>query len=90
MLQKIFTSTFSLHTFFSISKGKREKLLILSQLSNVEIIYQITETLFLIDMDFFYQSYISTVLGSLQDTVVHEFEDKNWFLSWIALAKDLP
>lgn len=56
-------------------------MLILSQLSNVEIIYQITETLFLIDMDFFYQSYIGTVLGSLQDTVVHEFEDKNWFLS---------
>lgn len=37
----------------------------------MEITYQITETLFLTDMDFLYQSYTSTVLGSLQDTVVH-------------------
>lgn len=48
--------------FFSICKGRREKLLICSQPSKIEKTYQIQETSFIIDMDLLYQLYTSTVI----------------------------
>lgn len=61
--EKIFTYKFWLYAlFFSICKGRREKLFICSQPSNIEKTYQIQETSFIINMDLLYQLYTSTVI----------------------------